>query len=185
MERYTLLIHTNDAIAPFKASLEGVFSASSVHVMDSKSLCIDGVYPELDAPLDDLRNMLSLDFEGTLTFLVVPSGVMRWCAETYLLEMIHLLEPSTHAFDAALVRIFSQKPEMVHWLKQPLKDQLSSPLIKSALALGHANLNTVKAAKNLFIHRNTLLYRIEQIEMATGLKPNYFNGALIFRLLLL
>ncbi len=47
------------------------------------------------------------------------------------------------------------------------------------------NLNMSETARNLFIHRNTLVYRIEKLEKATGLDIRKFEDALIFKLALM
>ena len=47
------------------------------------------------------------------------------------------------------------------------------------------NLNTSLAAKALFIHRNTLLFRLAKLRSSTGLDPcHHFDHALLCRLLL-
>ena len=45
------------------------------------------------------------------------------------------------------------------------------------------NLNVSETARKLFIHRNTLIYRIDKIEKLTGLNIRNFADALTFRLM--
>ncbi len=45
------------------------------------------------------------------------------------------------------------------------------------------NLNISETARSLHMHRNTLVYRIEQLENKTGLNLRTFEGAMTFRLL--
>lgn len=45
------------------------------------------------------------------------------------------------------------------------------------------NLNVSETARKLFIHRNTLIYRIDKIEKSTGLNIRNFADALTFRLM--
>ena len=45
------------------------------------------------------------------------------------------------------------------------------------------NLNVSETARKLFIHRNTLIYRIDKIERTTGLNIRNFADALTFRLM--
>lgn len=53
-----------------------------------------------------------------------------------------------------------------------------------AVLLQH-NLNTSLTAKGLFIHRNTLLFRLQKLREATGLDPcHHFDHAVLCRLLL-
>jgi len=45
-------------------------------------------------------------------------------------------------------------------------------------------LNASAAAKKMFMHRNTLNYRLKKIEKATGLDLKKFEDAFIFKILL-
>ena len=47
------------------------------------------------------------------------------------------------------------------------------------------NLNMSETARKLFIHRNTLVYRIEKLEKATGLDIRTFEDALLFKMALM
>jgi regulator of polyketide synthase expression len=46
------------------------------------------------------------------------------------------------------------------------------------------NLNISKTAKELFMHRNTLIYRLDKLKRVTGLDVSCFDDAVILRLLL-
>ena len=48
----------------------------------------------------------------------------------------------------------------------------------------HNNLNINAASKELFMHRNTLIYRLEKIRVATGLDLRKFCDAFIFHVLM-
>lgn len=52
-------------------------------------------------------------------------------------------------------------------------------------ALFTNNLNISEAARSLFLHRNTLLYRLDKIKEQTGLDPRLFSDALLLRLAVL
>jgi carbohydrate diacid regulator len=47
------------------------------------------------------------------------------------------------------------------------------------------NLNVSETARNLYIHRNTLAYRLDKIKKLTGLDLTYFDDAAYLRILLL
>ena len=47
------------------------------------------------------------------------------------------------------------------------------------------NLNVSETARQLFIHRNTLVYRIEKLQKATGLDVRSFDDALTFKIALM
>lgn len=45
------------------------------------------------------------------------------------------------------------------------------------------NLNISETSRNAFLHRNTLIYRIEKIHKATGFNVKNFNDAVSFKIL--
>ncbi|MET3290046.1 UNVERIFIED_CONTAM: hypothetical protein ABID98_002616 [Brevibacillus sp. OAP136] len=62
---------------------------------------------------------------------------------------------------------------------------LSSEQCETLDALFTNNLNISEAARSLFLHRNTLLYRLDKIKEQTGLDPRLFSDALLLRLAVL
>ena len=44
------------------------------------------------------------------------------------------------------------------------------------------NLNIAETARQLHMHRNTLIYRLEQIEKQTGLDLRLFDDAMTFKI---
>lgn len=56
-------------------------------------------------------------------------------------------------------------------------------LIECINAFFKNNLNISETSRNAFLHRNTLLYRIEKIHKLTGLNIRNFEDAMSFRLL--
>ena len=46
------------------------------------------------------------------------------------------------------------------------------------------DLNLSTTARQLFIHRNTLLYRMEKVRKATGLDLRKFEDAAVFRIMM-
>lgn len=61
-----------------------------------------------------------------------------------------------------------------------LKDK---ELVESINAFFKNNLNISETSRNAFLHRNTLLYRIDKIHKKTGLNVRKFDDALSFKLL--
>ena len=45
------------------------------------------------------------------------------------------------------------------------------------------SLNISETSRSMYMHRNTLIYRLDKIEKATGLNLRHFNDAVAFRLL--
>ena len=47
------------------------------------------------------------------------------------------------------------------------------------------NLNISETARQLYVHRNTLVYRLEKIQKKTGLDVRVFDDALMFKIALM
>ena len=58
-------------------------------------------------------------------------------------------------------------------------------LLETAEEFLNCNLNVSEAARRLYLHRNTMIYRLDKIEKATGLNIRSFHDAVSFRILTL
>lgn len=56
-------------------------------------------------------------------------------------------------------------------------------MLDTAECFLQSNLNVSEASRNLYMHRNTLLYRLDKLEKATGLNLRSFSDAVSFRVL--
>ena len=61
---------------------------------------------------------------------------------------------------------------------------LNEEMLETVSAFFSNDLNLSTTARQLFIHRNTLIYRIEKIRKATGLDLRKFEDASVFRLMM-
>ena len=60
--------------------------------------------------------------------------------------------------------------------------QLDNEMIKTIEVFFKCGLNLSEAAKELYIHRNTLIYRLDKIEKLTSYDIREFNNAVIFKI---
>ena len=75
------------------------------------------------------------------------------------------------------------------YIREIFGDEIPSELDDETLATLNKffenNLNVSETSKQLFVHRNTLVYRIEKIQKATGLNLRNFDDALTFKIALM
>lgn len=71
-----------------------------------------------------------------------------------------------------------------HAFARQFNDFLSSSAQETLHHLFIHNLNVLQTAKSLYIHRNTLNYRLEHIYESTGINPQSFYGAMCFHAIL-
>ena len=56
-------------------------------------------------------------------------------------------------------------------------------LMRTALSFINNSLNISEAARALYMHRNTMMYRLEKIKRVTGLNIKRFDDAMAFKIL--
>ena len=64
--------------------------------------------------------------------------------------------------------------------KELLKD---GDMVNTAEEFLENSLNVSETSRNLYMHRNTLMYRLDKIERVTGLNLRKFSDAVTFRLI--
>jgi len=57
-------------------------------------------------------------------------------------------------------------------------------LVSCVITMLENNLNLSESSRNAFIHRNTLVYRIEKVQKLTGLNIKNFEDAFLLKLLM-
>ncbi len=62
-----------------------------------------------------------------------------------------------------------------------LKSVLNEEMLTTVLTFFENNLNLSEAARKLYIHRNTLIYRLEKIQRVTGLDLRNFDDAVLLK----
>ena len=64
-------------------------------------------------------------------------------------------------------------------------DMLDSETLQTIQTFFDNNLNVSEASRKLFVHRNTLVYRLEKIKKLTGLDLREFDNAIVFKVALM
>ncbi len=98
---------------------------------------------------------------------------------------------SVHSYrESILIKMLEDVPEMKlsqylaeitdEHCKEVFEDE---EMLSTAEAFLQSSLNVSETSRNLYMHRNTLLYRLDKIEKATGLNIRQFSDAVSFRVL--
>ena len=64
-------------------------------------------------------------------------------------------------------------------------ESLDSETLMTIQKFFENNLNVSETSRNLFVHRNTLVYRLEKIKKVTGLDLREFDHAITFKVALM
>lgn len=90
-----------------------------------------------------------------------------------------------------LERMMEQIPEETrvqmrrHFFGEHPEQFLTEETLETAEQFFEADLNLSVAARQMFVHRNTLTYRLDRIQKETGLNLRSFRDAAVFRMLMM
>ena len=70
-------------------------------------------------------------------------------------------------------------------MKKGSLDSLDQETLLTIQKFFENNLNVSETSRKLFVHRNTLVYRVEKIKKLTGLDLREFDDAIVFKVALM
>ncbi|MGL4971964.1 MAG: PucR family transcriptional regulator [Culicoidibacterales bacterium] len=161
--------------------------AIKVHHFTPTIACVELVtlsFPEEQADWQAIASMLEQDFMTAMTILIGKPEyqVSSWEHQSQLLKL-DIQQQAVSSFEQLLVEQSNRlSREQVKRLLAPISQSLSLEQIETIQALCLMNLNLSQAAKHLYIHRNTLNYRIDKLVQLTGIDVRTFYGAMTLTL---
>jgi carbohydrate diacid regulator len=101
------------------------------------------------------------------------------------------MQGNVHSYrEFILVKMLEDIPEakLAEYLAELTEEQFKEvfedeEMLNTAECFLQTSLNVSETSRNLYMHRNTLLYRLDKIEKATGLNIRSFSDAVSFRVL--
>ncbi len=127
--------------------------------------------------LSDLRIYVSHNFDSDQEVKMHQAFIQKKLISIPFYKYVFIddkiiIKESIHEIDAELKHFIFRKYEKDHLILDSIKTYLES------------NQNTSRAAKNLYVHRNTLLQRIDKFYQVTGFDARLFMDAYLIYLLL-
>jgi|GEM_PF-897587 len=183
MDKYCLLIHKQKPLSAIREVLDGFFPGASQEKLANDTFLFR--LPAFEEPpaIEDLRNLIITDFEENLTMAYLPETLLSWIDKDLLVYHLSHLPYDEYDAEGLVLSMIMHDEKTKKTLRKTLTGMLSQSAISTALSLVEADMNHTVAAANLYIHRNTLLYRIDQIEALTGIAVRRFKGLMVFYLL--
>ena len=134
---------------------------------------------------------LSLYIGGTAKTPFELSASFAQAMETRRMGEAVGAQGGIHSFkEFVLVKILEELPkyklnEYLSILAQDSAEEIfgDAEMVETADVFLENNLNVSETARILFLHRNTLTYRLDKIEKQTGLNVRKFSDAVTFRLI--
>jgi carbohydrate diacid regulator len=164
-----------------------------------KSLPFPGSYPDLLENLEEklvkINRFLETKYQATACISAgdVQTG-LGGIAQSYQ-NAIHAMTIGTQFNRDSAVHLFNERETLIRMLPKELNDDYRNKLlgflkplttqdnydILASTFLGFCkyNMNLSEASRNLYIHRNTIIYRLEKISEITGLQTNNFDHCML------
>lgn len=132
--------------------------------------------------LNHLREMAMQEIYQDFTAFIMPEST--WFDSDLIINILHKITPGVYTIELMIPEII-----MLHFtdVKTSLKDYYFNlcghETIETVIRFIESDLNASKAAKNLFMHRNTLNYRLDHFTSLTKIDVRTFSGAYAIYLL--
>ena len=177
---YLYIVH-KPAQKELKTLLADVYIGAKIRSKGSELLIVETPVDPIE-PLDyhELYSLIQTDFECHLAMLVLNPPSVAMLDEAIILEYLHKVSAGYYDIEEFLLTVIKRHSKVMSLLQSQLAKVLGPELIETALALADANMNASIAAKQHYMHRNTMLYRIERIYEKTGINIRNFAGLSIF-----
>ena len=159
-------IESEDFVQLAAAIFETVYSETSIKVVVGVSGCNDGITL--------LRNAYIEAHKALEVGLIFNPGNSVHIYDALLLERFVNQIPKDIS-DAFLSDVFTEE----------FNKLFNTEMMSTVKNLFDNSLNLSEAARRLYIHRNTLVYRIDKIEKSIGLDLRNFHDAVTFRIMMM
>lgn len=158
---------------------------------DEYQSATDFAYTLYDSIKEELRINIVINVGGTVHSFQDVAAYFNRCRLAY--RFGQLLAPNERVYsykEFILVKMLSDIPaESLKKYLDTLSDRDSAEILGDNELMFTAreflknSLNISETSRSMYMHRNTLIYRLDKIEKATGLNLRHFNDAVAFHLL--
>lgn len=150
----------------------------SKHIYDTLSAeAMTSVYVAIGTVVNDLKNVSASYKEAKMALEVGKIFEENKKIVNYEQLGIGRL---IYQLPAPLCKIFIN--EVLHGLSM---DQFDEETLTTVNKFFENNLNVSETSRQLYIHRNTLVYRLDKLQKMTGLDLRNFDDAIIFKIMLM
>lgn len=135
-----------------------------------------------DEPLDyqAIRHLILTDFEEDLSIIELNDKSHKYLDEAQIARFIQTLPYQSYDIASLIKQMIIRNDDALKAIRKKLVNTLGQDMIDTTLALAEHNMNVSIASKHLYLHRNTMHYRIDKIIEKTGINIKQFDGLAIF-----
>lgn len=193
-ETYLITINLKDKIMEALDILKSIYSTEIIIIKYNNSIILIGRFEDIEDHTSSINETLDVSL-GERCY------ISYCCIEDYE-SLKSLNDENIYKINLAKkynlsARIFSENnllfEKIVDNLKEDAKEsiiakfnqglsKLDDDIIKTIEVFFNLNLNLSEASKQLYVHRNTLIYRLDKIQKYTSYDIRKFNDAVLFKI---
>lgn len=159
---------------------DNLYQKSSIEYYNN-SIMIINIYDYANSEIDYnmLQSTIMSDFNTDTSLVYINTKVFKYLPEDYIFENISQLKNKAYNITKFLLYMIYTNYNK-NDLKYNLLDLLGQEYIDIALMIAKNNMNFSISAKKLYMHRNSLSYRIRKIYEKTSIDIRTFSGLSVF-----
>lgn len=149
------------------------------HVQDDIITVADNdYYNEEPFDFEQFYELLSDDFDGTITMMIEPYTKEPFELENYIKEFLPALPMNLYTLEDIIIHaVIKNNQPLKRKFIEYFNECVNQDVIHTVRAFIDNNMNSSTTAKKLYMHRNTLNYRIDNFIEATAINVKTFKGA--------
>ncbi len=155
-------------------------SAFKVVKVENDILKITDYDYDNEEPIDfeAFRELIIEDFNQDIVLVIEPYLEEDFILKDDIQSFIKTLKSGVYYFeDLVSYAVITNNVRIKQKLKKYLLDAVNSEVIDTVLAFIHNNMNSSSTSKKIFMHRNTLNYRVDHFIELTNINVKTFKGA--------
>ncbi len=178
MEKRVMYAFINPPDTAINALFEGLFEHAKLDILTPHIIRFKYAPETYDEPIDFLTfyQLIKTDFDVKISLLDMSQSNQDYMDVHSIVKHLQTLPYRSYEFTDFISVLQHKHPETLLPMKTHIIKRLGQELIDTLLAFADANMNASIAAKNLYLHRNSLNYRLDKINEITGLDIRQFNA---------
>ncbi len=182
MQTVIILVYHKHLKQAITDVLDGFFASHHREKLKQTTYLYHTTLHEADQPQEEIRNLIFTDFAINLTMIYLPEKFQDYLALDTMQKHLPHLPPGEYTFEAILLATIKENRTALTDLKLALSENLTTSDITTLLSFADNNMNVLKTSRALYIHRNTLNYRLEAINEKIAIDIKTFKGLTIIEL---